>query len=158
MTKTARFFEMKRHGRPIAVLTAYDDYRAAIADLARAYADRLDISLSAYGHLSPRGIDPHHRVTIIAPMGGEAALAEARIAVAAAKKELIRDLLRASENHACVVTGGEKGLPSVVEIMRVAGGDNRAPDDLRRLARVARAAVAAAPRAFTFRAPSELNG
>jgi len=141
-----------------AVLTAYDDYRTAVADLARSYAGRLDVSLSAYGHLSPRGIDPHHRVTIIAAEGREAELEEARVAVGRLKKELIRDLLRASESHACIVTGGEKGLPSVVEIVRAAGGDNRAPDVLRRLARSARTAVAKAPPAFTFRAPDDLAG
>lgn len=138
-----------------AILRAYADYRAAVADLAGTYEGRLEVTLSAYGHLSPQGIDPHHRVTLIAADGEEAALAEARQTVAELKKQLIRDLAAAANEHGGTVTGGEKGMPSVLDIAR-AVGDNALPPNLKaRIAR-AKATLAEAPAAFRFRAPVEL--
>ena len=103
-------------------------------------------------------MDPHHRVTVFADLGLDAALAEARQAVQAGKKALIRDLVRATVAGGGKVTGGEKGVPSLVEIVRAIGGEQHLPDDLRqRLAR-ARQAVAEAPGHFSFRAPAELRG
>ncbi len=139
-----------------AVLQAYADYRAGIAELAARLDGRAEVVLSAYGHLSPQGIDPHHRVTVIAPEGGEAAIDEARAAVSGLKKQLIRDLAAAVAEHGGTVTGGEKGMPSVLEIAR-AVGHNALPPNLRRRIEQARETIAAAPAAFSFRAPAELR-
>lgn len=139
------------------VLSAYADYRAAIRALGRELTGAVEVELSTYGHLSPAGIDPHHRVTLFAPIGDEGALAGARHAVAANKRTLIHDLLHAAERHGGRVTGGEKGLPSLVEIARAAGGEGRLPDELKRRFRRAKEAVQAAPAAFSFRAPAELR-
>lgn len=136
-----------------AVLRAYADYRAAIADLANRLAGRAEVVLSAYGHLSPQGIDPHHRVTVIADSGQEAALEEARTAVSDLKKQLLRDLTAAANDHGGTVSGGEKGMPSVLEIAK-AVGDNALPSNLKERIERARAALAIAPRAFRFRAPA----
>ncbi len=141
----------------VAVLEAYADYRIAIKGLAKELAGAVEVELSAYGHLSPAGIDPHHRVTLFAPEGGEAALAGARQAVAANKRTLIHDLLFAARSHGSEVSGGEKGTPSLVEIARAAGGEGRLPDALKVRFRKARDAVMAAPAAFSFRAPKELR-
>ncbi|MDO8608576.1 MAG: FAD-binding oxidoreductase [Phaeospirillum sp.] len=142
----------------VAVLEAYADYRIAIRGLAKELVGAVEVELSAYGHLSPAGIDPHHRVTLFAAEGGEAALAGARQAVAANKRTLIHDLLFAAQRHNSVVTGGEKGVPSLVEIARAAGGEGRLPDALKIRFRKAREAVMVAPAAFSFRAPRELRG
>ena len=139
------------------VLSAYADYRGAIRLLARELKGAVEVELAAYGHLSPAGIDPHHRVTLFAPEGGEGALAGARHAVAANKRTLIHDLLHAAERHGGQVTGGEKGVPSLVEIARAAGGESRLPDALKSRFRRAKEAVQAAPPAFSFRAPAELR-
>ena len=141
----------------VAVLEAYADYRIAIRGLAKELSGAVEVELSAYGHLSPAGIDPHHRVTLFAPEGGEAALAGARQAVAAHKRTLIHDLLFAARSHGSQVTGGEKGAPSLVEIARAAGGETRLPDALKIRVRQARETVMAAPKAFSFRAPKELR-
>ncbi|NFV80461.1 FAD-dependent oxidoreductase [Magnetospirillum aberrantis] len=140
------------------VLAAYADYRGAIRALGRELATTgIEVELSAYGHLLPHGIDPHHRVTVFAPEGAEAALAGARQAVLACKRTLIHDLLHLTRRSEARITGGEKGLPSLVEIARAGGGENRLPTELKnRLAR-ARTAVMAAPANFTFRAPAELK-
>ncbi|HTH18137.1 MAG TPA: FAD-binding oxidoreductase [Magnetospirillum sp.] len=140
------------------VMAAYADYRSAIKALARELAPTgIEVELSAYGHLSPNGIDPHHRVIVFAPEGQEAALAGARQAVLACKRTLIHDLLHAAERGGGRVTGGEKGVPSLVEIARAAGGESRLPEELKtRLARARQAVRAAAPN-FTFRAPAELK-
>ncbi|MGE5502893.1 MAG: FAD-binding oxidoreductase [Actinomycetota bacterium] len=139
------------------VLAAYGDYRSAIRALGRELGDAVTVELAAYGHLSPNGIDPHHRVTLFAAEGSEAALAGARQAVAANKRTLIRDLLHVAERHGAEITGGEKGVPSLVEIARAAGGESRLPDALKTRLRRAREAVSAAPAAFSFRAPEELR-
>ncbi len=138
-----------------AVLRAYADYRAAVAALAERFAGRVEVVLSAYGHLSPQGIDPHHRVTLIADHGQEEALGEARRAVAELKKQLIRDLAGAANEHGGLITGGEKGMPSVLDIAR-AVGDNALPPNLKERLTRARKVLAAAPPAFSFRAPVEL--
>ncbi|MGE5477170.1 MAG: hypothetical protein ACM3Q1_10975 [Bacteroidales bacterium] len=140
------------------VLAAYADYRSSIRALARELAPTgIDVELAAYGHLLPHGIDPHHRVTVFAPEGQDAGLAGARQAVLACKRTLIHDLLHAAERGGGRVTGGEKGVPSLVEISRAAGGEGRLPAELKtRLVR-ARRAVQAAPANFTFRAPAELK-
>lgn len=141
------------------VLTAYADYRAAIRALAKEMAPGgIEIELAAYGHLSPHGIDPHHRVTVFAPEGQDTALAEARTAVLAFKRTLIHDLLSAAERGGSRITGGEKGIPSLVEIARAAGGEDRLPAELKTRLTRARDAVMAAPANFTFRAPAELRG
>lgn len=139
------------------ILAAYADYRAAIRALARDLEGAVEVELAAYGHLSVNGIDPHHRVTLFAPEGAEAALAAARLAVAANKRTLIHDLLHAAERHGARITGGEKGLPSLVEIARAAGGEGRLPPELRSRIQRAREAVQAAPAAFSFRAPADLR-
>jgi FAD/FMN-containing dehydrogenase len=144
-------------GAIVSVLEAYGDYRAAIRTLAREMKGVVEVELSAYGHLSPSGIDPHHRVTLFAAEGAEAALAGARQAVAANKRTLIHDLMFAARSHGLTVTGGEKGAPSLVEIARAAGGENRLPDGLKAAFARARAAVRAAPAQFSFRAPPELR-
>lgn len=140
------------------VLSAYADYRSAIRALAKELAPTgIEVELAAYGHLSPHGIDPHHRVTVFAPEGQDAALAGARQAVLACKRTLIHDLLHAAERGGGRITGGEKGIPSLVEIARAAGGENRLPADLKTRLSRARQAVMAAPANFTFRAPAELK-
>ncbi|MCR6631511.1 MAG: FAD-binding oxidoreductase [Magnetospirillum sp.] len=141
------------------ILAAYADYRGSIRALARELAPTgIEVELMAYGHLLPHGIDPHHRVTVFAPEGQEAALAGARQAVLACKRTLIHDLLHAAERGGGRITGGEKGIPSLVEIARAAGGENRLPAELKnRLAR-ARHAVTTAPANFSFRAPAEPEG
>ncbi len=135
-----------------AVLQAYADYRAAIAELAERLTGRAELILSAYGHLSPQGIDPHHRVTVIADEGQEAALDEARQAIGALKKQLIRDLAAAVNEFGGTLTGGEKGMPSVLDIAR-AVGDNALPPNLKARIERARGTLAAAHKAFSFRAP-----
>ncbi|CAA7626315.1 FAD-binding protein [Magnetospirillum sp. SS-4] len=142
----------------VAVLEAYADYRIAIKALSRELAGTVEVELSAYGHLSPAGLDPHHRVTLFAAEGAEAALAAARLAVAANKRTLIHDLLFAAQRHGLAVTGGEKGAPSLVEIARAAGGESRLSDALKTAFRRTRDAVMAAPAHFSFRAPAELRG
>lgn len=144
-------------GAIVSVLEAYADYRGAIRTLARELKGAVEVELAAYGHLSPSGIDPHHRVTLFAPEGAEAALAGARQAVAANKRTLIHDLLFAAKSNGLDVTGGEKGAPSLVEIARAAGGENRLPEGLKAAFARARAAVLAAPAQFSFRAPVELR-
>ncbi len=144
-------------GAIATILSAYSDYRDAIRALAGELKGAVDVDLSAYGHLSPHGIDPHHRVTLFADAGQEAALAGARQAVAACKRALIRDLLHAAEHEGISVTGGEKGIPSLVEIARAGGGFARLPDALKTRFERARAAIAAAPANFTFRAPADLR-
>jgi FAD/FMN-containing dehydrogenase len=139
------------------MLTAYADYRASIRALARELGDDVAVELAAYGHLSPAGLDPHHRVTLFVPEGGKAALIGARQAAAAHKRTLIHDLLHAAERHGATVTGGEKGVPSLVEIARAAGGEGRLPAGLKTRFRAAREHVMAAPKAFSFRAPKELR-
>ncbi|RAU21133.1 FAD-binding oxidoreductase [Paramagnetospirillum kuznetsovii] len=141
----------------VSVLEAYADYRGAIRALRKELAGAVEVELSAYGHLSPAGIDPHHRVTLFAPEGADAALAGARQAVAANKRTLIHDLLFAARSHDSQVTGGEKGAPSLVEIARAAGGESRLPEALKARFQAARAAVMAAPAQFSFRAPAELR-
>ncbi|KIM00671.1 hypothetical protein CCC_03273 [Paramagnetospirillum magnetotacticum MS-1] len=144
-------------GAIVSVLEAYADYRSAIRVLARELKGAVEVELSAYGHLSPAGIDPHHRVTLFAPEGAEAALAGARQAVAANKRTLIHDLLFAAKSNGLVVTGGEKGAPSLVEIARAAGGEGRLPEGLKSAFARTRAVVMAAPAHFNFRAPAELR-
>jgi FAD/FMN-containing dehydrogenase len=140
------------------VMAAYADYRLAIRTLGRELKGTgIDVELSAYGHLSPHGIDPHHRVTLFADEGQDAALVAARHAVLAGKRTLIHDLLHAAERGGGRVTGGEKGAPSLVEIARAAGGENRLPDDLRRRMGRARTAVMSSHPGFNFRAPPELK-
>jgi FAD/FMN-containing dehydrogenase len=141
----------------VAALEAYADYRIAIKALGRELKGVVEVELAAYGHLNPAGMDPHHRVTLFAPEGGEAALAGARQAVAANKRTLIHDLLFAAKSHGCEVTGGEKGVPSLVEIAKAAGGANRLPDGLKARFNRARDAVMAAPAHFAFRAPAILR-
>jgi hypothetical protein len=140
------------------VLSAYADYRSAVRALRNDMnGSGIEVELAAYGHLSPHGIDPHHRVTVFADEGKDDALAEARRLVLQWKKGLIRDLLAAVRTGGGRVTGGEKGIPSLVEIARAAGGDDKLPEELRiRLTR-ARAAIHAAPANFTFRAPDDLR-
>ncbi|MBI5163235.1 MAG: FAD-binding oxidoreductase [Magnetospirillum sp.] len=140
------------------VLAAYADYRAAIRALGKELAGTVDVELAAYGHLSPNGVDPHHRVTLFADVGQQGALAAARQAVTACKRALIRDLLHAAERSGARITGGEKGAPSLVEIARAAGGESRLPPELRRRLDRIRESVMAAPPAFRFRAPAELTG
>lgn len=136
-----------------AVLRAYADYRAAVAELAERLSGRAEVILSAYGHLSPQGIDPHHRVTVIANEGEDEALDEARQTISAHKKQLIRDLAAAVNEYGGTLTGGEKGMPSVLDIAR-AVGDNALPPNLKARIERARNTLAEAPRAFAFRAPS----
>ncbi len=140
------------------VLTAYADYRTAIRGLAKEMKPAgLDVELVAYGHLNPHGLDPHHRVTVFADEGQDAALAAARQAVLACKRTLIHDILHASARCGGQITGGEKGAPSLIDIARAAGEEVRLGDDLQhRLAR-ARQAVSSAPANFSFRAPDELK-
>lgn len=140
------------------VLAAYMDYRAFVRDLrAETAGTGVDVELSAYGHLSPHGIDPHHRVTIFADEGRDEDLAKLRKRVQEAKRTLIRDLLNAVRRGGGAITGGEKGSPSLLEIARAADGEENLPEDLRqRLAR-ARQAIQTAPACFSFRAPAELR-
>lgn len=145
-------------GTIAAILTAYADYRALVRDLAGQQPAGIQVELSAYGHLSPHGMDPHHRVTVFADLGLDDQLDATRQQVLAGKKALIADLVRATVAGGGKVTGGEKGVPSLVEIARAIGGEDNLPDDLRgRLVR-ARQAVAQAPGNFSFRAPTELRG
>ncbi|MGE5547828.1 MAG: FAD-binding oxidoreductase [Solirubrobacterales bacterium] len=139
------------------VLGAYADYRSAIRALGRERAaSGLAVELSAYGHLSPHGIDPHHRVTVFAPEGAEADLEAVRRQVVDLKKTLIVDLLTVTRHNGARITGGEKGIPSLVEIARAAG-EIGLPEDLAGRLDRACAAVRAAPANFTFRAPPELR-
>lgn len=139
------------------ILSAYADYRVAIRTLARELKGTVDVELWAYGHLLPHGIDPHHRVTLIADEGQDGALAGARQAVMACKRALIRDLLHVASRSEAQITGGEKGIPSLIEIARAGGGENRLDEPLRARIVRARAAVMAAPANFSFRAPAELR-
>lgn len=144
-------------GAAVSVLTAYADYRTAIRQL----ADDMDgngvtVEATAYGHLSPLGMDPHHRVTLLAKKELPVALAANRQAVIACKRMLVRDILHACERDGGTVTGGEKGAPSLVEIVKAAGGESRLPDNLKKALAHYRRLVQAAPRAFSFRAPALL--
>lgn len=140
------------------VLTAYADYRTAIRSLAQEMAHTgLKVEIVAYGHLSPHGLDPHHRVTVFGPEGHEEALAGVRQAVLACKRTLIHDLIHAAQRGGGCITGGEKGVPSLLDVSRAAGGETRLPGDLKSRVIRARQAVMAAPNNFSFRAPAELR-
>ncbi|MDA8233138.1 MAG: FAD-binding oxidoreductase [Magnetospirillum sp.] len=139
------------------ILGAYAEYRETIGALASRFAGSVDVEISAYGHLSPHGIDPHHRVTLFADAGKDEALDAARKEVVAAKQALVRALLQAAERGGAEVDGGEKGMPSLLEIARAAGGTSHLPDGLRARFARARASVMAAPAAFSFRAPPEMR-
>lgn len=144
-------------GAAVSVLTAYADYRAAIRTLAEDMAGNgITVEATAYGHLSPLGMDPHHRVTLLAKEGLPAALAASRQAVMACKRMLVRDILHACERDGGTVTGGEKGAPSLVDIVKAAGGESRLPDNLKKKLADIRRLVQAAPKAFSFRAPTVL--
>ena len=139
------------------ILAAYADYRSSIRALGKELAGSVTVELAAYGHLSPNGIDPHHRVTLFAALGQDDALAAARQIVADGKKLLISTLLQASNRNNCRITGGEKGAPSLVEIARAAGGEANLPDELKERFSLVRQAVKAAAANFNFRAPQELR-
>ena len=143
-------------GAIAGILGAYADYRSSIRELAKDLKSAVDVEIVAYGHLLLHGIDPHHRVTVFADLGQDAALGQARQAVTERKRQLIRDLLAVCERTGARITGGEKGAPSLVEVIRAAGGAEHLPDDLRRRVDSARQAIKAAPRNFTFRVPREL--
>lgn len=144
-------------GTIAAILTAYADYRVLVRALSQQAGEGMEVELSAYGHLSPHGIDPHHRVTVFADLGCDAQLEVLRQNVLNGKRGLIRDLVRAAIDGGGTVTGGEKGIPSLVEIARAIGGEEHLPDDLRLRLTRARQAVALAPLNFSFRAPAELR-
>ena len=139
------------------ILAAYAEYRAAIRALAGESAGAVDVELAAYGHLSPRGIDTHHRVILVADEGRDAELDTARQTVVGLKRELIRALLHAAAQGGAEVNGGEKGMPSLVEIARAAGGLDRLPQALKPRFELGRQAVAAAPPNFAFRASHEIR-
>jgi FAD/FMN-containing dehydrogenase len=140
------------------VMAAYAAYRDTVRALAaEVEGSGVRVELSAYGHLSPHGIDPHHRVTVFADLGQEQVLDSVRIKVLDGKRTLIRELLDAAKRGDGKVTGGEKGAPSLVEIARAAGGEDKIPADLRDRLRRARQAVANAPVHFSFRAPADLK-
>lgn len=143
-------------GAIAGILGAYADYRASVRELAQDLKSAVDVEIVAYGHLLLHGIDPHHRVTVFADLGQDAALGQARQAVTERKRQLIRDLLAVCERTGASITGGEKGAPSLVEVVRAAGGAEHLPDDLRARVEATRRAVKAAPRNFTFRVPPEL--
>lgn len=145
-------------GTIAAILTAYADYRILVRGLAAEAGPGLEVELSAYGHLSPHGIDTHHRVTVFADLGLEDQLEAMRQKVTEGKRGLIRDLVRATVAGGGTVTGGEKGIPSLVEIARAVGGEANLPDDLRQRLERARHALIQAPANFSFRAPADLKG
>ena len=140
-----------------AILSAYADYRTVVRALARETGDGIDVQLSAYGHLSPHGLDTHHRVTVFADLGCEDELDALRKSVGEHKRTLIRELVHIAVGGGGTVTGGEKGMPSLMDIARALGGEEHLPADLRRRLARARQALADAPVNFSFRAPADLR-
>jgi len=134
------------------VLAVYQDYRDAVG---RAFAESgaaIESSLSVYGHLSPHGLDPHHRVILTAPEGGEGVLVEARVRIEGLKRNLLAGLVCAlgAQDR---ITGGEKGMPSILELVKAVGGAANLPANLRSELERARRVLAGAPANFSFRAP-----
>lgn len=142
---------------PLAnALASYQSYRESIAALAAEFQGRVEIDMSVYGHLNPHGLDPHHRAILMAKPENENDLSEAAARVGEHKKALIRDLVRVANGFGASINGGEKGAPSLVDLLRALGGEAAMPDNLKADLARARSAVQKAPRAFSFRAPKEL--
>ncbi len=144
-------------GTIVEILTAYGDYRGRLQALNETADGAVRVESVAYGHLSPNGIDPHHRVIVFADDGQDNARTLVVQAAQDIKRGLIRDLIAVAEKGGAEVTGGEKGLPSLIEIARALGGADNLPPGLKARFDVARAALAEAPANFSFRAPPELR-
>ncbi len=147
-----------RDSSPLAnALSAYEMYRQGVAELGEKMAGKVDVTMSVYGHLNPHGLDPHHRVIISASPAEAEAFAQAQAEAALLKKRLLRNLMKYAEAFGAEITGGEKGIPSVIELLRAADDEAKLQPGLKQALERARQAIAQAPASFTFRAPKELR-
>ncbi len=157
-TSTDINYSCPKDASPLAnALSAYEIYREGVAELGEKMAGRVDVSLSVYGHLNPHGLDPHHRVILMAAPDQADAFAEAQKEAGDLKKRLMRNLMKYAEAFGGEINGGEKGMPSVIELLRAAGDEERLQPGLKAALGRARQAIAQAPANFTFRAPRELK-
>ncbi|MBF0269745.1 MAG: FAD-binding oxidoreductase [Alphaproteobacteria bacterium] len=148
---------LEKDTTPLAnALSSYQTYREAVDALGLTYEGRLKTEMTVYGHLNPHGLDPHHRVILTGAPEFKDDLAAAAKQVGELKKALMRDLVRVANGFGAVINGGEKGAPSLVDLMRALGGEAGLPSNLQSDLARARAAIKKAPRAFSFRAPVEL--
>ncbi|MBF0355876.1 MAG: FAD-binding oxidoreductase [Alphaproteobacteria bacterium] len=147
-----------RDSTPMAnALCAYQDYREKIAALGSDLGGKVGVEMSVYGHLNPHGLDPHHRTILMAAPGAEEALARTADQVVLMKQELIRALVKVAKGFGATINGGEKGAPSLVDLVRALGGEEGLPENLKHDLARTKAALAQAPRGFSFRAPKELR-
>lgn len=143
---------------PLAnALMAYQDYREKIGALTGELAGRVAVEMSVYGHLNPHGLDPHHRAILMAAPEARDDLAAAAARVGAYKQELIRALVKVAYGFGATINGGEKGAPSLVDLVRALGGEGGLPENLRCCLARTKSALALAPAGFSFRAPKELR-
>jgi FAD/FMN-containing dehydrogenase len=142
---------------PLAnALASYQNYREAMAALGQEFAGRVKVEMSVYGHLNPHGIDPHHRAILMATPDAKAELDEVAAKVGELKRNLMRDLVRIAKGFGATINGGEKGVPSLVDLKKAMGNVGELPDNLQVEFLKAQSAVRAANPAFSFRAPKEL--
>lgn len=143
---------------PIAnMLSAYQTYREAVAELAGEFSGKVSVEMSVYGHLNPHGLDPHHRAILMAAPEAKADLEAAAAKVSDLKKALMRDLVRVAKGFDAVINGGEKGAPSLADLLNAVGSEEGLPENLRTALLRTRAAIAKSPAAFSFRAPAKLR-
>jgi len=92
------------------ILSPYFAYESRIRDMASiAKTHGVDISLSRYGHLNPRSINPHTRVTVHAPEDSIHLQVYTQI-ILRAREHLVQVLMDTSRFHPEIhIEGGEKG-------------------------------------------------
>lgn len=92
------------------ILQPYFAYESRVRDVAMMAAEQgIDVTMSRYGHLHPRSLNPHTRVTIHAPEDSIQAQIFQQI-ILRAREHLIHILIEIGEkNPEICVEGGEKG-------------------------------------------------
>lgn len=92
------------------ILQPYFSYECRVRDLANvARSNGVTVTMSRYGHLHPRSLNPHTRVTIHAPEDSIHAQVYQQI-ILRAREHLVKILMDVSKIHPEIrVEGGEKG-------------------------------------------------
>lgn len=85
----------------------------------------VDGSILIYGHLNPRGVDPHNRLTLAAP--DKKSLGYAVMAAEAARGEYFKSLRSLCDEGLADYAGGEKSAGSEAEMIKVFGEDALPP-------------------------------
>lgn len=93
-----------------SILQPYFSYEKHVQDLRTlAQSNGIDITMSRYGHLNPRSLNPHTRVTIHAPEDSIFTQIYQQV-ILRARENLLRVLMETSAAHPEIrVEGGEKG-------------------------------------------------